>query len=220
MKVVFSVCLLLVILNISAFAQEKILTESEFNAILERTESKLKTQNYRLTKTEELFLKPNEKAENVRIEIKEVVLPNKWREVIEERSKDKTSKTERLWDGSKLYKRENDGEWKKFDGGGGMGMSIRSGKFTKVFKFVEKIVLDGKNVNLYEVQITRVANKFTQTSSYQVTYVEKSKYWIGEDDLLLKKKVENTIQGLEAVAVENWVYEYDPKNLKIEAPIK
>lgn len=60
----------------------------------------------------------------------------------------------------------------------------------------------------------------TQTSMYQVTYLEKTRYWITEDNFLLKKKIENTIAGSEGLLLENWIYEYNPKDLKIEAPIK
>lgn len=203
-----------------SFAQEKIITENEFNDILAKTAEQLKTANYRLTKTEQLFLKPGEKPEKVRIEINEYIRPNKWREVVKEESKDKSSVNERLWDGKNLYVRENDGMWQIYAGGDVINQSIRTGQFTKTFKFVEKSKLNEQVVNIYDVEIKRVANKFTQTSFYQVAYFEKSRYWISEDNFLLKKKVENTISGSEAIAAEDWVYEYNPQDLIIEAPIK
>lgn len=61
-KLIFTFLLMLLAVSAS-FAQERIITEVEFNEILNKTTEQLKNINYRLTKTEELFLKAGENPE-------------------------------------------------------------------------------------------------------------------------------------------------------------
>lgn len=202
----------------SASGQERVITETEFKEILTKGEQNLKDKIYRLTKTREIFPDRNLSSESINIEINEYVPPNKWREVVELKSPSKNTKTERLWDGKNLYERENDGEWKKYSGGGSIGGSIKSGRITTIYKFVEKATLNNQNVNVYEVETNRKATKFTQTSMFEVHYIERTKYWISEDGFFLKKLSESEIAGSKSLVREIWIYEYDP-TIKIEAPI-
>lgn len=203
---------------LSVTAQEKIIAENEFKEILGKAEKNLEGKTYRLTKTEETFSDRSANAESVNIRINEYVQPGKWREVVETKSANKVTKTERLWDGKNLYERENDGEWRKFSGGGGIGGSIKSGRITTTYKFIEKSVLNNQPVNVYEVKQNREATKLTQTGMYVVHYVERTKYWIAETGYFLKKLTENEVIGSKSLVKENWIYDYDP-NIKIEAPI-
>jgi hypothetical protein len=221
MKVKFKSLIFFLILLTGIFtasAQEKILSENEFKEISARAEQNLKGKTYRLTRTEEVFSDRSANAESVNIKINEYVQPDKWREVVEISSTSKKSRIERIWDGKNLYERENDGEWKKFSGGGGIGGSIKSGRITTIYKFIEKSVLNNQPVNIYEVEQNRKATKLTQTGIYEVHYVERTKYWISEDGYFLKKVSENEIVGSKSLIRETWIYDYNP-NIKIEAPI-
>lgn len=220
MKVKFKSLIFFLILLTGIFtvsAQEKILSENEFKEIVARAEQNLKGKTYRLTRTEEIFSDRSANAESVNIEINEYVQPDKWREVVETKSTNKNSRIERIWDGKNLYERENDGEWKKFSGGGGISGSIKSGKITTIYKFIEKSVLNNQPVNVYEVEQNRKAAKLSQNGMYEVHYIERTKYWISEDGYFLKKLSENEIAGSKSLIRETWIYEYDP-NIKIEAP--
>ena len=198
---------------------ENVIKESEFNEVLSKATENLKGKTYRLTKTEEDFNNRNASSESVTINILEIVPPNKRREVEEVKSPSKNTRIERIWDGKNLYEKENDGEWKKYSGGGGLSYDIATGKITTTYKYVGKESLNGKTVNVYEMESHRIANKLTRTSQYQVEYVVKTKYWISEDGYFLKTLKESDAVGAEWLRRETEIYEYDP-NIKIEAPIK
>ncbi|MDQ3061947.1 MAG: hypothetical protein M3R14_03665 [Acidobacteriota bacterium] len=200
-------------------AQEKQFTEKEFKEIQAQATEKLQSKTYRLTKTEENFSDREVNPRSVKISILEIVPPNKKREVEELKSPTKNTKEERIWDGKNLYVRENDNDWKKYNGGGsGSGGDFVSGRITTIYKFVEKTNLNNKTANVYEVEMNRKAVKYNQTSRFEVQYVERTKYWISEDGYFLKTVKESEIIGSKSLLRDTWIYEYDP-NIKIEAPI-
>jgi hypothetical protein len=198
---------------------EKVIKEKEFKEIQAKATERLRDKIYRLTKTEERFSERGAKPQSVKINILETVPPNKRRELEEIKSPTENSKTERIWDGKNLYKRENDGEWEKYSGGGGGSGDFASGKITTTYKFIEKTTLNNQIVNVYEVETNRIANKFSPTSRYEVHYVEKTRYWINEDGYFLNITKESEIAGSKSLKREIEIYEYDP-NIKIEAPVK
>ena len=198
---------------------ENIIQESVFNEILTKATENLKGKTYRLTKTEEDFADRNSSSESITTNILEIVPPDKRREVEEVKSPTKNTRLERIWDGKNLYEKENNGEWKKYSGGGGISQDITSGRVTTTYKFIGKELLNEKNANVYETETHRIANKFTRTSQYQVEYIVKTKYWISEDGYFLKTLKESEVVGSKSLKRETEIYEYDP-NIKIEAPIK
>lgn len=212
-------CFWIILMTFSfAYSQEKTIDESEFTEIIKKTEKNLEGKTYRLTKTKESFIDKELKPEFVEVSLKETVPPNKWRTVEEYKSATKNTKTERIWDGQNLYERKDDGAWAKYLGGGGVNWSSASGRITKTFKFIEKTVFNNQNVNVYVMEMNRFANKFTQTSMYQVHYIEKTKFWIGEDGTILKKVIESEIEGSKQLVRDTWIYEYD-STITIDSPI-
>ena len=220
------------LLNSCALAQEKtntksnektatvnVVEESKFKELLAKATDNLKGKTYRLTKTKEDFTDRNANPESVGVNILEIVQPNKKREVEKLKSPTKNTRLERIWDGKNLYEKENDGEWKKYDGGGSGGGSFTSGRTTTVYKFVGKEMLNNKNADVYESESRRIADKFTQTSEYRIEYVVKTKYWISSEDALFLKIIkESEVVGSKSLTLEVEIYEYDA-NIKIEAPI-
>ena len=200
------------------FSQEKTIDENEFTEIINKTEKYLEGKTYRLTKTKESFGDRELKPEIIEISLKEIVPPNKWRTVEEYKSSSKHTKTEMIRDGQNLYKRDNDGVWTKLLGSGSGGGSFGTGRITKTYRFLEKTLLNQQNVNVYEAEVNRIANKFTQTSMYQVHYIDKTKYWIKDDGGILKKVKESEIKDSKQLIRDTWIYEYD-SNIKIETPI-
>jgi len=148
-----------------------------------------------------------------------VALARKRGEVGERKAPTKNSRLERIWDGKNLYEKQDDGEWKKYSGGGGMSGDFTSGRTTTTYKFVGKETLNNKAADVYESESHRVANKMTQTSQYRVEYITKTKYWISNDGLLLKTIKSSEVVGSKALSRETAIYEYD-SNIKIESPIK
>ena len=200
-------------------ADANVIEESKFKELLAKATEILKGKTYRLTETIEYFPDRDANSESVTTKILEILQPDKRREVEKIKSPTKNSRLERIWDGKNLYEKQDDGEWKKYSGGGGMSSDFTSGRTTTIYKFVGKETLNNRTVDLYESESRRVANKMTQTSQYRVEYVTKTKYWISEDSLLLKTVKESEVVGLKALSRETAIYEYD-SNIKIEAPIK
>ncbi len=99
-------------------AQEKEITETEFNKIVSNAVRNLENKTYRLTETEKYFPDKNGEAERTEINLTEIVLPDKRRTVKEIKSPTENSKYERIWDGKNLYTRKNNENWEKFSGGG------------------------------------------------------------------------------------------------------
>jgi len=205
--------------SIEKSSNQNVIKESEFKEILSKATENLKDKTYRLTKTEENFADRNAASESVKINILEIIPPDKRREVEEVKSATKKTRLERIWDGKNLYEKKDNGEWKKYSGGGGMSQSITSGKVTTTYRFIGKESLNEKNANVYETETRRVAYKLTQTSQYRVVYITKTKYWISEDGHFLKTLKESEVVGSNSLQRETEVYEYDA-NIKIEAPIK
>ena len=197
-------------------AQEKRFDEQEFKAIQTKAEGRLENRTYRSTKTTESFSDRDANPRSIEINILEIVLPNKKRVVEEYKSETRNNKTEMIYDGKNLYIRENDGKWKS----GGVAHAsgdISSGRITTNYRFVEKTVLNGQNVNVYEVQKNRTAVKFTRSSEYEVQYIDKTKYWIKENGDYLRIVTESEIVGSKSLLREVSVYEYGA-NIKIKTP--
>ena len=200
-------------------SNENIIEESKFKELLAKTTENLKGKTYRLIETIDYFPDRQANVESVTIKILEIVAPDKRREVEEIKSPTKNSRLERIWDGKNLYEKQDDGEWKKYSGGGSGGGNFTSGRTTTTYKFIGKETLNNRAVDLYESESRRVANKMTQTSQYRVEYVTKTRYWISEEGLLSKTIKESEVVGSKALSRETAIYEYD-SNIKIEAPIK
>lgn len=201
-------------------ADVNVIEESKFKELLAQTAENLKGKTYRLTETIEYFPDRDANVESLTTKILEIIPPNKKRQVEEIKSPTKNSREERIWDGKNLYEKQNEGEWKKYSGGGNSGGgNFTSGRTTTTYRFIGKETLKNKIADVYEIESRRVANKMTRTSQYQVEYITKTKYWISEDGLLLKTIKESEIVGSKEFSRETAIYEYD-SNIKIEAPIK
>lgn len=172
--------------------QKNEISESEFLAKESSASDSITRSNRRLTRTLEYF---EDKAGPGRLSesyIEEILPPNKWHKIEEKEYAGKKTREERLWDGSALYERLNDGAWKRYSGGGSAETSVESGKTKKIYRYLGRSELNGKQVEEYQVQSIRVANKFTATGPYVDKYVRDSRYWFDTDGRLLKK-VEETM---------------------------
>ena len=202
--------------------------ESDFNEILANAKKSLDKKTYRLTETEKYFPDKNGEAESTEINITEFVLPDKRRTVKDISHPTKVSRYETIWDGENYYAKKDNEDWKRFMGGGGStGGDFRSGRTTKIYKFLGMTEIDGQKAKLYSEETKRIANKPTRTSSYQVYSYESAKYWFDENGLLLKIYKESgvekvvTLEGTkesDAITLKTSIYEYG-SDIKIETPI-
>lgn len=209
---------LLFVANLAA--QNGEITEKKFNAITAKAEKLQKESSYIQTRTLEYFEDSSKPGRVSERDVDEVLLSGKWRKIEERNYGDKPTKSERIWDGKSLYSRDNEGAWQKYSGGGSVSGGIQTGQFTFKYSYLGQEKIDEKVLNLYEVRRDRIARKPSATGITEFHYVRLSKYWFLPDGRLAKKLEEETVEGFDALSRETTTIEYDPKGLKIEAPIK
>lgn len=192
---------------------------SVFLDVQDKANELLKKSSYRLTKTSEFCKDRDKPGKTTGKLLREVLQPGKWRTVEESENDGKTRKEERVWDGKALYVKQNDGEWERFSGGTGVSGQIESGQVSQRYRHLGKTDLNGVQADLYEIEMLRVANKFSQNDIVVVRYARKTRFWFSAEGKLLKKVEENMIEGFPEMSRETTVIEYEPV-LKIEAPIK
>jgi hypothetical protein len=154
--------------------------------------------------------------------INEFVKPDKRRYVHIEKFADRTSKVELIQIGETYYCRRDDGAWKQSgrtwcgDGSGNGGISnIASSKFT-----VEETKLKDQTVKFYH-QYTTYKNTYSPDKDKEGLSYWDSKYWLNNDGLIIREEsADGLLQPERIYWKQTETYEYDPKDLKIEAPIK
>lgn len=145
--------------------------------------------------------------------IEERILPDKMRFVsIEKKGSDETS-TELIRIGTMEYRRENNGQWTAKDisgsgGGSGSGTGVSScSQYTEESSFVEGI------------PASKLRN-FTITQTSKGLSFDDFVIWFDHQGLFIRSE---RLKGLLDPRIEETrsvaTYEYEPKDLKIEAPI-
>lgn len=192
--------------------------ESQYLAAEATAKELLKSANHRSVWTKE-YLEGRSKAPTLQEKkLREVIQPDKWR-TVEEKFGEKPSREERIWAEKALYVKRDDKPWQKFSGGGGGGMRMESGQVKNQYRYLPAIDFEGNKADFYEHISIRTANKFSRTDFVVVRYIRTTRIWYAADGKLLKKLEETAIEGREEMLRETTTYEYDPKDLKIEAPV-
>ena len=148
----------------------------------------------------------------------EEFIPNGGYRSFTERTKGgKSTKNEVIITGSKYYERNGDGPWSVYNGNIGDDMSETPWDIEQTYWKFEKTKLDGKVITLYRSIIKFAKSRYKDDKTPE-TYTDQ--YWINDGGLLVK-----TSQDIEYVGTKKFrsrvsTYEYDPKDLKIEAPVK
>jgi hypothetical protein len=152
--------------------------------------------------------------------IDEFVGSDKRRYVHIEKLTDRTRKIELIKIGTTFYCRRDDGEWKRSanwcaDGSASGLSNIVSSKFT-----VEKGKLNSQNVKLYE-QYTTYKNVYSPDKDKEGLSYWQNRFWLDDQGFMVQEEI---ISGLLEPERLYWkqteTYEYNPKDLKIEAPLK
>jgi hypothetical protein len=137
-----------------------------------------------------------------------------------EKLTNKNRKIELIQIGKDYYCRRDDGDWKKSTNwcadGSAFGLSnIISERFT-----VEPIIVKGEDLNLFE-NYTTYKNTYSPNKDKEGLSYFQRKFWLNKDGLILKEEIINgLIEPKRLYWQQTKTYEYNPKNLKIEAPIK
>lgn len=215
-KFKFTAVLLFILLNaLFVFGQKKITTLNEYSSASSAALQKQYNISKRVETVTETYSNGN--VINKTTAISEKLLPNKSRYVWRKQLGDTVMETESITIDNFLYERENDGAWTKIDlnkggygigSGSGSGGSYRSQQIT-----VEQTFLNSSSVKLYEM-----IEIFESVAGLKYT---EEKQWINDEGFLLRSE---TSTGLLIPKIETLktvtTYEYNPSDLKIEAPIK
>lgn len=201
-------------LAVNIFSQTRPLTEEEFYAAVNAADEKRFASSRRETRKDENFT--NGELSSVTMITDEYIKPDRQHFVSIEKSGGKVDKTEVISIGKNYYQRKNGGNWEKikdwYGSGGTMGVNPESkSTFT-----VEEVEVSDRRVKLY-----------TSLYTYKNEYLDKTglsfsqlKQWIADDGWLLKEEIlVGVLEPKKIVFQRSYNYEFNPKNLKIEAPI-
>lgn len=198
---------------------ENTISNSEFTTVDERAGNLLSSTLRKRVTTIKEFTKnrsiPFKISEKI---VREFDRPSGLREVIETYGKVRVIR-ERISTGRQTHTRTDNGPWteaanRSFD------LTLRSFyPETHQFRRLLSVELDGEKVDYYEINGTVYGTSCDGVGEctkfpYQVKYTS----WISSNGMVLKRVME-TDRGQTAVWRETITYEYDPKDLKIEAPI-
>lgn len=151
--------------------------------------------------------------------IYETLPPDKLRYIYTEKENGITKKVEIIQIGKTYFCRTNDGDWKESktwcsDGGFAALPDNANIKYT-----VEETKLDNQTVKLFQQNITYKNNYSPNKDKEGLSYIH-TKYWLNNKGLILREEVEYGLlepKQVKSHTVET--YEYNPKELKIEAPL-
>jgi hypothetical protein len=204
-------------LTIGGFGQVKQISKNEYyKAYREAYDKFVNTSVRRQTSKDDYFR--DGKLNGSTQDIMEVVSPDRFRFIFVEVVGGREDKNEVIKIGDNYYCRKNDGKWQNSRGdchlSGGKGITdIVSSKY-----FVETVTENDKSFRFYR-QYTIHKNK--DFDGKESLWYWESKFRVGEDGRLLREDSEAGLE--EAKEMRNrsvTIYEYNPKNVKIEVPIK
>lgn len=195
----------------SAFAQTKKITSSDFyKANIEASDLMEDYGRRIIIKTETI---ENGIVITSVTKIEERLLPDKLRFFTVEKKGGAETSSELIVIGTKEYRRENNGQWTiKNAGGSGSGSGIGSGSACIQYTEESDFVNGATARKLKQLMI----NDTAEGLSY-----DEFTYWYDLQGLILRSE---RLKGLLDPKIERirsvGTFDYDPKDLKIEAPIK
>ena len=200
---------------LSAYGQQQEITREKYNSAESEAMNKQAKTNRRVIIKAETFL--NGMVEKSKETVYERLLPDKTRYLSTEILGGVSKKIESITIGFDQYTRINGGEWKYFDlrgsGSGAMGGGMGyMGKTTYKYT-VTADTLDNQTMQLYE--------EYIEVQEKLGLRYDRERLWITKEGFLLKR--ENTFGYLspeKPVSQSVAIYEYNPSDLKIEAPVK
>lgn len=211
----FYIFLSVVALAVSSPAQEKTITEEEFEAAVKGGISKMEKL------PRKIVTRRTEYKSGVVSEIRETVMehlpPDKFRLLITVKEGDAVRKTEIISLKNAEYLRENGGKWVKREsddgiGGFGGGRGVSNIKLENSYS-VEEAESGNKRIKIF-------TNYTTLDMVARQIYTER-KTFIDDQGLIRKVTTRVSHDTKENVYSDEVItYEYNPKNLQIVAPIK
>lgn len=212
-------CLMLVLLSFAGvFAQEKTITESEFNAIYDKAKEKRESNPYRMTTTFKNTVEGKPESANSGTVVMESVSPTMSRIVLKTNFESESKERERVKVNDKIYTREDGAAWKQESTENRTPVNRTSGENTNAeYKFIGSEMLNGQKAAVY--QKTESRKRIRERDKAEINSDINTKYWFGENGDLMKVERTATVHiGDEIIHSSfNRTFEFDP-NIKIETP--
>jgi len=199
--------ILLFVFCLNTYGQEKEITQNEYFKAHADAIKKQYSYNRRVTAKEENFT-----LDKTKTTILEVILPDKQRNLTIQTQNGISTRTETIIIGEILYRRVNVGEWTKNElSGNGNGIGFGDG-FSSDTKFRYTVIADTLNNQSVQRFEESIINKY---------FSDKKRIWISTEGLILKsEETTEEIKPKKLLTRTVIEYEYNPQDLKIEAPIK
>lgn len=223
---------------ISVTGQDKVLSETEFKSIQIAICEKAKLTSHSFTEVIEKYNDENGSPYHSYISFKRYLPQDRVWTIAGTKDSKADNKYEEIRIGRTSYSRNGLAPWTVkelgFSGlysceslkpsvgtglGNGSGDSNgSSAKFTTVneYKYLGKQKLGEKMVDLYVDTKTLTIT----TPTYETQNTVKMSFWISSDGLYVKKEKIETARGTTRWSKQVTEYDYNPKDLKIEAPVK
>jgi hypothetical protein len=218
MKTLFLLVIFCLLFSVNIFNQEKEITRQEYYKAFREASVKGNTIPQRSLAQRENYKEG--KLDSTEEYIDEYLTPDKRRYVHSEKFSDRARRIELIQIGKTYFCKRDNEDWKQSasgcDSGSGFGVSkIVSEEFT-----IETIKLQGEKVKVYK-NLTSYKNNSSPNKDKEGLSYYQNKFWINKDGLIIKL---DAINGPIEPKMIYWqttnAYEYNPKDLKIEAPIK
>lgn len=199
----------------SVYGQQQKITREKYDSAESEAINKLAKTNRRVITKAETFL--NGKVEKSRETVYERLLPNRTRYISTETSAGVSKKIESITIGFDQYTRINGGEWKYFDlRGSGSGMMGDGFGYMGRTTFNYTVTADA-----HDNQLMQLYEEYIEVQEKLGLRYDRERLWINKAGFLVKR--ENTFGYLSPerlVSQSVTTYEYNPSDLKIEAPVK
>ena len=214
---------------IGVFAQEKTIERADFDAVYQNSTNKWKGKSYRMVITTQSGTEGKPHTDYSSKSIIENASNTTSRVIYENSFQSKTKKSEKIRIGDKTYLREGNEEWKEVT----LEVESQPQPGNKIpntdnqvnnqvdsqieYKFLGSEKLDNQITNVYaKIERQKVINS---TNNKETHSVATTKYWFGEDGIILKLDMEMDSQTGETIFHTRLtqVWELDP-SIKIEAP--
>jgi hypothetical protein len=205
----------------SASAQNKEVLPADVLRMERKATDMLSSIAYRSTMTGETFPARDQDANSKTVLIREILPPDRYREIQENTENGKWNRRELVAVGGKYFQRFDNGPWReyppppdyKIPGTATAPAVAAKPKVESKAWLVETLTENGHAIAVYEYKSTSTR----EIDGKSITQMTTSRFWFRDDGMLLKKFAELETLGDPRVISNTTVYEYD--NVKIEAPI-
>ena len=171
----------------------------------------------RVTTKEEYF--ENGKLSDTTETVTEFLKPDKQHFVETYKSEKSSRKTELIQIGTSFYCRTDNADWKESDRWCA-NLKLRSLPAGVSYAYtVQETKLNKQAATLYEEYITYKSEYWEGKGKIGLLYF-RDKYWVSHEGFILRREMEiGFVESKEVLSKDLDVYEYDLKDIKIEAPV-